>query len=261
MRNRDQPMRQAQHQDIQARHNAGQGPAAFVDTRTLNGQNHMKPKDKRLRITGKQRPDEGWQGYTGQIGGGSSSSSGNAQGFAIPRPSAPPEPDLPPVEPPSFNDMMAQIKKAPLIGTGSHPRERSPRRADNPERSVGLGKLIGADRTRATAMSIRSKIIPPRQGVKRPRGPFDDGENPTSSKRRPAPRGGVKRKRDDDEDLNPLVRRPPPKPEGRLNARKPPIKKPPPDVVIKTAGPRPPPPPPTAAGLVGKNSKRGKAVK
>ncbi len=96
MRNRDQPMRQAQHEDIQARHNAGRGPAATVDTRTLNGQNHLKPKDKRLRITGKQSPDESWQGYTGQIGGGSSSSSGgNPQGCAIPTPSAPPEP--PPV--------------------------------------------------------------------------------------------------------------------------------------------------------------------
>ena len=76
MRNRDQPMRQAQHQDIQARHNAGHGPAASVDTRTLNGQNHLKPMDKRLRITGKQSPDASWQGYTGQIGGGSGSSGG-----------------------------------------------------------------------------------------------------------------------------------------------------------------------------------------
>ena len=147
---------------------------------------------------------------------------------------------------------------APLIGTGTRPRERSPSRADNPERSAGLGKLIGADQSRATSMAIRSKIVPPRKGVKRPRGPLDADENPTSSKRRPAPRGGTKRKRDDDEDeANPRVRRPPPKPQGRLNAKKP-KPKPPPDVVIKTAGPKPPPPPPPAAGMVGKTPRKGK---
>jgi hypothetical protein len=255
MRNRDQPMRQAQHQDIQARHNAGQGPAAFVDTRTINGQNYLKPKDKRLRITGKQS-DASWQGYTGQIGGGSSSASGNAQGFAIPTPSAPPpEPDVPPMAAPSFNDMMAQIKKAPMIGTGAGPRERSPRRAENPKRAVGWTRLDPETPGRANAIAIRSKVISSR--TRRKADTRDP--NPAPTKRTPAPRGGTKRKAEDD--INPLVRRPPPKPEGRLKAKKPPIKKPPPDVVIKNPPRPPPPPPPGAAGMTSKNTKKGKAVK
>ena len=58
-RNRDMPMRQAAHNTIQGLHNKGLGPAAFVDTRTLNGQNHLKPKDNRVRIYGKQKDDDG----------------------------------------------------------------------------------------------------------------------------------------------------------------------------------------------------------
>ena len=115
-------MRQAQLQEIQARHNAGQGPAAFVDTRTLNGQNNRKPKDKNLRVTP----------YGGNYQKGGGSSSGPEQGFAV-MPAAPAEPDVPPMAPPSFNDILGQIKgtadwhqqpsSGPHASKGSHPSQ------------------------------------------------------------------------------------------------------------------------------------------
>jgi hypothetical protein len=206
-RNRDQPMRQAAQNNIQARHNRGQGPASFVDTRTLNGQNHLKPKDKKVRM-GNSKPT-GWGDYTGIIGG-SSSSGATPAGFAMPQPSAP-EPDLPPAAPPSFNDMLAKIKQAPMIGTGARPRERSPRR-DNPERKPHWTRLLQPE-NRAAAMELRPKELPVR---------------------------GSKRKRDD-MDPNPSTRKPPPKPDGRLKARKPRAQPPPPP-------PAPPAPPPPSAG-------------
>ena len=155
-RNRDTPMRQAAHNAIQGLHNQGQGPAAFVDTRTLNGQNFLKPKDKRIRIWGKHKDDD-WQGYTGAIGGGSSSSAGlPPAGFTIPPASAPPaEPDLPPYAPPSFNDLRGKIKAAPVISVGPRPRERSPKRADNPKRAVGWTRLDPETPGRANALAIR----------------------------------------------------------------------------------------------------------
>ena len=238
-RNRDTPMRQAAHNAIQGLHNQGRGPAAFVDTRTLNGQNFLKPKDKRVRIRGKQKDDD-WQGYTGAIGGGSSSSSAGLPpaGFTIPMPSAPPaEPDLPPSAPPSFNDLMGKIKAAPMIGVGT--RERSPRRADNPVRPAGWTRLDPETPGRANALAIRSNVVSLR--TRRKAGPARD-PNPAPTKRKPEPRGGTKRKAEDD--INPLVRRPPPKPTGRLNAKK----KPTPVIAITAPPPPPPPPPPDRAG-------------
>ena len=273
-RNRDMPMRQAAHNTIQGLHNKGLGPAAFVDTRTLNGQNHLKPKDKRVRIYGKQKDDDGWQGYTGMRGGASGSSAGlTPTGFTIPQPSAPPaEPDLPPSAPPSFNDLMGKIKAAPVISVGGRPRERSPKRADNPKRAVGWTRLDPETPGRANALGIRSNVIPKRARRKadptidaNPRPPLRARRkadpaidaNPRPTKRKPDARGGTKRKAEDD--INPLVRRPPPKPEGRLKAKKPPKPKPPPppDVVIKDKGyPKPPPKPPPSSARVGKITSR-----
>ena len=194
-RNRDTPMRQAAHNAIQGLHNQGQGPAAFVDTRTLNGQNFLKPKDKRIRIWGKQKDDD-WQGYTGSIGGGSSSSAGlPPAGFTIPPASAPPaEPDLPPYAPPSFNDLRGKIKAAPVISVGPRPRERSPRRADNPKRAVGWTRLDPETPGRANALAIRSNVVSLR--TRRKAGPARD-PNPAPTKRKPEPRGGTKRKAED----------------------------------------------------------------
>jgi hypothetical protein len=137
-RDRDQPMRQAAQNNIQGLHNRGRGPAAFVDTRTLNGMNHLKPKDKKLRM-GNSKPSTDWTGYTGITGGSSSSASGAVpSGFALPQPSAP-EPDLPPTAPPSFNDILGKIKQAPMIGTGTRPRERSLSEEPTPKESlIGL---------------------------------------------------------------------------------------------------------------------------
>ena len=251
-RNRDQPMRQAAHNTIQGLHNQGLGPAAFVDTRTLNGQNFLKPKDKRLRIWGKQRDDD-WQGYTGAIGGASSSSAGLTPAGFTRMPSAKPEPDLPPYAPPSFNDLMGKIKAAPVISVGPRPRERSPRRADNPKRAVGWTRLDPETPGRANALGIRSNVVSLRARRK-----ADRDINPKPTKRVPQPRGGTKRKAEDD--INPLVRRPPPKPEGRMKAKKPPKQKPPPppDVVIKDKLPKPPPPPPPSSTKGKMTSKKSK---
>ncbi len=251
-RNRDVPMRQQAQHTIQTLHNQGRGPAAFVDTRTLNGQNHLKPKDKKLPMTNSRQiidPHE-WEGYTGMIGGGSSSGSGGAP-FGVPsgRASAQ-EPDLPPVAPPSFNDLLGKIKQNPRIGIHTRPRERSHSRAPNPDRKPNWTRLPQPE-SRAAAMAMRGPVV--KQASKRKRD--DQDPNPSTRKPRPtltgptpqaragkrmqrkeaAPKLAGKRKRED-EDPNPAKRRPPPKPNGRMNSRVNPQTKPPPG------------PPPSAPG-------------
>ena len=207
-------MRQAQLQEIQARHNAGQGPAAFVDTRTLNGQNNRKPKDKNLRVTH----------YGGSYQKGGGSSSGSEQGFAV-MPAAAAEPDVPPMAPPSFNDILGQIKKAPQIGTNSRPRDRTPARAAIPRKQSASRDPETAGR--ANALGVRSKM-------------FDVGA------KRKAEQAGL--------EINPFTRRKPPKPEGRLKGRTP---KPLAEVVV-TGGGRPPPPPPSGNKAGKKMAKKKK---
>jgi hypothetical protein len=177
-RDRNVPMRQAAQTKIQEMHNRGQGPAAFVDIRTINGQNHLKPKDKRLRT------------QTNYSYGGSTSSTGNnPAGFSI-APSAPPiDPDVPPMAAQSYTDLSSQVKKAPIISTTF----KKPRRVrdSKPEKPV-----------------LRNN--------KRKR--IDDVVDPNPFRRKQPFKTGTKRAREiEDEDQNPFVRRPPPKPEGRLN--------------------------------------------
>ena len=149
---------------------------------------------------------------------------------------------------------MGKIKAAPIISVGQRPRERSPKRADNPKRAVGWTRLDPETPSRANALGIRSSAVSLR--ARRKADPAID-TTPRPTKRKPDARGGTKRKAEDD--INPLVRRPPPKPEGRLKAKKPPKPKtpPPPDVVIEDKGyPKPPPPPPPSSARVGKITSR-----
>ena len=185
-------------------HNKGLGPAAFVDIRTLNGQNHLKPKDKRLRM-----PNYSY--------GGGSSSSNNPAGFAAIAPSAPQEPDVPPMAAQSYTDLSSQVKKAPVI-SATFDKPRKGFRMPKPKPAV----------SRNTKRKRVDDIIEP---------------NPL---RRPKPfKTGTKRMREnEEEDPNPLVRRPNPKPQGRLNKKPPKTFAP----LVQGNTKKTPPPPPGNAG-------------
>jgi hypothetical protein len=218
-RDRNVPMRQAQINKTQDLHNKGQGPAAFVDFRTLNGLNNVKPKDKRLRM---QTPN-----YT--IGGSSSSNDNTPAGFSIPLPSAPTEPDVPPMASVSYNDLSGPLKS-------------------QVKKPINYGIKMSKRRPR-----IAKVEKPVSRNNKRKR--VDDETDPNPL-RRPKPfKTGVKRMREnDDEDPNPLIRRPPPKPDGRLK------KKPPPKTLapLSKGNTKPPPPPPPSANA---GKKMGSKVK
>ena len=221
--------------DNQARmHQRGQGPAPLLDVRTLNGQNSAyMPRDRRpKRIMSNV-----------QEGGASSSSDPlgprprtQPAGIGVPllNPTAiPANADPAPPAPPSFNELVGQIKSAPSIG--SRPRERSPRRGDRRPLPVQRGEASGhwsgmPGDAREEALARRSRTIPSSQsfdisrnpkrkaetdlsqGQKRPQ-PFPGGARPRQGPRQ----GGVKRPLDDSTP-NPqqVTRKPPPKPEGRL---------------------------------------------
>ena len=150
----------------------------------------------------------------------------------------------------SYNDLVGKIKKAEPVGP-SRPRERSPRRGDRRPIEVqrreeakvrrGGGVLFPGGDGREEAIAMRSKTIPketPKKGKtqeyyigelagkrKRVSNRFDREEIGRRGMPNPAPgnnskRTGQKRK----ESLVPETpqpnRKPPPKPAGRLNARK-----------------------------------------
>ena len=161
-------------------------------------------------------------------------------------------PDAPPAPPSfSYNDLVGKIKKAEPVGP-SRPRVRSPRRGDMRPLEVqrreeaksrkGGGILFPGGDGREEAMARRSKTIPKEepkkkrvpeyyigeQGVKRKResGRFDLEERGRRGMPNPAPgnyqkRMGEKRKATGPPDPeNPQARRkPPPKPEGRLERK------------------------------------------
>ena len=225
-----------QELDNQSRaHAQGRAPAPLMDQRTLNGQNHLKPRDRKpKRVSFAQDVQEG-------------GSSGSNDPF-VPRPRVEPGQGAPLVNPsaipasaepappaaPSYKDLVGQIKSAPVIGP-TRPRERSPRRGDRRPLPVQRGEASGhwsslAGDSREEALARRSGTIPsgpesfdisrnPKrkaetdlsQGRKRPQ-PFPGGARPRT--------GGTKRPLDPS-DPNPqqISRKPPPKPEGRLPAK------------------------------------------
>ena len=170
-----------------------------------------------------------------------------AAGTAIPRDADPAPPAAH-----SYNDLVGKIKKAEPVGP-SRPRERSPRRGDRRPIEVqrreeaknrrGGGVLFPGGDGREEAIAMRSKTIPKEepkkgktpeyyigdQGVKRKSVPskLDMEESGRRGMPNPAPGNSTKRtgqKRiargpPDPENLQPR-RKPPPKPEGRLNKPK-----------------------------------------
>ena len=145
------------------------------------------------------------------------SSNNNPAGFAAIAPSAPQEPDVPPMAAMSYTDLSSQVKKAPVISAAF----------DKPRKGIRMPKPKPAV-SRNTKRKRVDDIIEP---------------NPL---RRPKPfKTGVKRMREDeDEDPNPLVRRPNPKPQGRLNKKPPKTFAP----LVRGNTKKPPPPPPGTAG-------------
>ena len=211
-------------------HRRGLAPAPLLDVRTLNGQNSAYlPRDRKpKRVT--FAPDV-------QEGGSSGSNDPfvprprtRPAGIGVPlvNPTAiPASADPAPPAPPSFNELVGQIKSAPSIG--SRPRERSPRRGDRRPLPVQRGESSGhwsglAGDSREEALARRSRTIP--SGPER----FDISRNPkrkaetdlSPQRKRPQPfRRGVKRPLDESNPNTPkqVSRKPPPKPEGRLPSR------------------------------------------
>lgn len=225
--------------DNQARmHAQGQAPAPLLDIRTLNGQNaSLRPRDRKpKRISFAQDVQEGGSSGSNDPFVPRPRTEPAGFGAALVNPSAiPASADPAHPAPPSFNELVGQIKRAPVIGP-TRPRSRSPGRGDRRPLSVQRGEakphwsqLRGDGREEALAR--RSRTLPS--------GPesYDIGRNPkrkaeddlAQTRKRPQPfpfgtrprPGGVKRPLDEsDPNLPRQVRKkPPPKPEGRLSAR------------------------------------------
>jgi hypothetical protein len=224
-----------QQLDNQSRaHRQGRAPPALMDLRTLNGLNHMKPRDRKpKRMANVQE-------------GGSSGSNdpfmprAEPAGIGVPvvNPSAIPASAPPaPAAPPSYGDLIGQIKSAPVIG--SRPRERSPRRGDRRPLGVQRGESSKAwwqSASRATgmagdsreeAMARRSSTIPSAESYTIDRNPKRKAETDLAQTRaRPQPfpggsrprMGGTKRPAEDDP-MPGQAKKPPPKPSGRMTSR------------------------------------------
>ena len=222
-------------------HNQGGGaPAAQVDFRTLNGQNDRKPRDRRVRFGPEVAEDR-----VGILGGASASSSGPMElaGSGTSRPAAPLDPggtkiprSAPPAPsaPPSYKDLVGKLKKAPEVKpfsnpvTPSRPRDRSPARGDRrplttqrSSRKDSNALFPGGD-GREEALARRSKTIPKNSAPE-----FYIGDKPPKNQRQldaaAGPRSApVKRKATssatDRMADSQATRKPPPKPQGRLNA-------------------------------------------
>ena len=228
-----------QQLDNQSRaHLRGRAPPPMVDARTLNGENHYKPRDRKAKRIA----------MNAQEGG----SSGSNDPF-LPRPRTEPRsidapvinpavpasaPGAPPA-PPSYQELVGKLKHAEKVGP-LRPRSRSPPRGDRRPLGVQRGEssrhwsAMPGD-SRETALARRSNLpgtAPPSSGPEQ----FSIARNPkrraeddlAQTRKRPQPfpggarsrQGGTKRPLDQS-GPNPqqVSRKPPPKPEGRLPSR------------------------------------------
>jgi len=237
-------------------HNRGTGaPAAQVDFRTLNGQNDRKPRDRKVHFGNDIAEDRiGIMGGASASSSGPMELAGNGTS----RPGAPLDPggakiprDAPPAPaaPPSYKDLVGKLKKAPEVKpfsntvTPSRPRERSPSRGDRRpltaqrQAKKDSSALFPGGDGREEALARRSKTIPKSSSAKefyigdqgekrkateplnRPRKPSNQRQLDTAAGPRSAP---VKRKAktsaNDKIADGQASRKPPPKPQGRLNS-------------------------------------------
>ncbi len=231
-----QPINQAMINRQEQAHNRGAAPQAFVgSTRDMNGLNQgHRPRDRKPKRTMAAAPTEDDPSMRrGILGGQASSSTGPFVPAALSNPGAMPASAEPaPPAAPSYGDLVSRIKSAPVIGS-SRPRERSPPRADRRPLSVQRGEAslfpagdrrerrVGREVPAAVPAAVPAPRRPQHVSFRDPATKRKATEDIYSRKKRPNPATsktiGAKRKADGPAQDDRPRRKPPPKPNGRLN--------------------------------------------